>query len=177
MDLDALRRCIRDIPDFPVEGVTFRDITPLLADPTALAASVDQLSEPFLGSVDVVAGVEARGFIFAAPVAHRLGAGFIPIRKPGKLPWSTVSAAYELEYGSATVELHTDAVKPGDRVVLVDDLIATGGTMMAGKRLLERLGAQVIEGAAIVDLPELGGSNKLREAGLPLFTLVDFAGH
>jgi adenine phosphoribosyltransferase len=113
----------------------------------------------------------------AAALALELGVGFVPIRKKGKLPFTTVEETYELEYGSATVEMHTDAVRPGDRVLLIDDLIATGGTMMAGKKLLERMGAQVIEGAAIVDLPELGGSRKLREAGLKLFTLVDFGGH
>jgi adenine phosphoribosyltransferase len=126
---------------------------------------------------DVVAGLDARGFILGAVVAYELNIGFVPIRKKGKLPFTTVAETYELEYGSATVELHTDAVKTGDRVLLIDDLIATGGTMMAGKKLLERLGAQVMEGAAIVDLPELGGSQKLRESGLALFTLLDFAGH
>lgn len=126
---------------------------------------------------DVVAGLDARGFIIGAVVAYELNVGFVPIRKKGKLPFTTVEETYELEYGSATVELHTDAVQPGQRVLLIDDLIATGGTMMAGRRLLERQGAVVTEGAAIVDLPELGGSSKLRESGLALFTLVDFAGH
>jgi adenine phosphoribosyltransferase len=124
-----------------------------------------------------VAGLDARGFIIGSVVAYELGVGFVPIRKKGKLPFTTVEETYELEYGSATVELHTDAVKPGDRVLLIDDLIATGGTMMAGARLLEKLGAEVMEGAAIVDLPELGGSALLRASGLPLFTLLDFAGH
>jgi adenine phosphoribosyltransferase len=124
-----------------------------------------------------IAGLDARGFIIGSVLAYELNVGFVPIRKKGKLPFTTVAESYELEYGSATVELHTDAVQPGDRVVLIDDLIATGGTMMAGKRLLEKLGATVIEGAAIVDLPELGGSARLRESGLPLFTLVNFAGH
>ena len=126
---------------------------------------------------DVVAGLDARGFILGAVVAYELNVGFVPIRKKGKLPFTTVQETYELEYGSATVELHTDAVKAGDRVLLIDDLIATGGTMMAGKKLLEKLGASVTEGAAIVDLPELGGSDKLRASGLPLFTLLDFSGH
>jgi adenine phosphoribosyltransferase len=126
---------------------------------------------------DAVAGLDARGFIIGSVLAYELGVGFVPIRKQGKLPYTTVEESYELEYGSATVEIHTDAVRPGERVLLIDDLIATGGTMMAGKRLLERLGAEVIEGAAIVDLPELGGSARLREAGLQLFTLVSFAGH
>jgi adenine phosphoribosyltransferase len=125
----------------------------------------------------VVAGLDARGFILGAVVAYELNIGFVPIRKKGKLPFTTVEETYELEYGSATVELHTDAVKPGHRVLLIDDLIATGGTMMAGKKLLERLGAHVMEGAAIVDLPELGGSEKLRATGMQLFTLLDFSGH
>jgi adenine phosphoribosyltransferase len=125
----------------------------------------------------VIAGLDARGFIIGSVVAYELNLGFVPIRKKGKLPYATVQESYELEYGSATVEMHTDAVKPGDRVVLIDDLIATGGTMMAGRRLLERLGATVVEGAAIVDLPELGGSARLRDSGLPIFTLVDFSGH
>ena len=122
-------------------------------------------------------GWTRRGFIIGSVVAYELGLGFVPIRKKGKLPFTTVQETYELEYGSATVELHTDAVKAGDRVLLIDDLIATGGTMMAGARLLEKLGAEVIEGAAIVDLPELGGSQRLKAAGLPLFTIVDFSGH
>jgi len=126
---------------------------------------------------DVVAGLDARGFIIGAVLAYELGVGFVPIRKKGKLPFTTVEETYELEYGSATVELHTDAVKAGDRVLLIDDLIATGGTMMAGRKLLEKLGAEVIEGAAIVDLPELGGSQRLKDSGLSLFTLLDFAGH
>ena len=126
---------------------------------------------------EVVAGMDARGFILGAVVAYELNVGFVPIRKKGKLPFTTVEETYELEYGSATVELHTDAVKAGDRVLLIDDLIATGGTMMAGRKLLEKLGATVTEGAAIVDLPELGGSKRLRESGLPLYTLVDFEGH
>ena len=126
---------------------------------------------------DAIAGLDARGFIIGSVLAYELNVGFVPIRKKGKLPFTTVEETYELEYGSATVEIHTDAVKAGDRVVLIDDLIATGGTMMAGMRLLERLGASVIEGAAIVDLPELGGSQKLREAGLKLHTLVHYDGH
>ena len=126
---------------------------------------------------DVVAGLDARGFIIGSVVAYELGIGFVPIRKKGKLPFSTIEETYELEYGSATVELHTDAVQPGQRVLLIDDLIATGGTMMAGKKLLEKLGASVMEGAAIVDLPELGGSERLKASGLALFTLLDFSGH
>ncbi|MEN9630147.1 MAG: hypothetical protein RJA10_3375 [Pseudomonadota bacterium] len=173
-----IRSHIRTVPDWPAPGVQFRDITPLLSNPRVFRVLIDQFVHRYFDvRPTAVAGLDARGFIIGAVLAYELGVGFVPIRKKGKLPFSTVEETYELEYGSATVEMHTDAVRPGDRVVLIDDLIATGGTMMAGKKLLERLGAQVIEGAAIVDLPELGGSRKLRDAGLPLFTLVDFDGH
>ena len=173
-----LRERIRTVPNWPQAGVMFRDITPLLQDPKSLRVLVDVFIHRYMGQgLNLVAGIDARGFILGSIVAYELNLGFVPIRKKGKLPFTTVEETYELEYGSATVEIHTDAVKPGNRVLLIDDLIATGGTMMAGKKLLERLGGTVIEGAAIVDLPELGGSARLREAGLPLFTLVDFAGH
>jgi adenine phosphoribosyltransferase len=175
---DFIRAHMRTVPDWPVAGVQFRDITPLLSNPRVFRVMIDQFVHRYFDvRPTAVAGLDARGFIIGAVLAYELNVGFVPIRKKGKLPFATVAETYELEYGSATVEMHTDAVHAGDRVVLIDDLIATGGTMMAGKKLLERLGAQVIEGAAIVDLPELGGSRKLREAGLPLFTLVDFAGH
>ena len=151
---DYLRRHIRTVPDWPAPGVQFRDITPLLQDPKVFRVLIDTFVHRYMDRrPDVVAGLDARGFILGSVVA------------------------YELEYGSATVELHTDAVKPGQRVLLIDDLIATGGTMMAGKKLLEKLGASVMEGCAIVDLPELGGSKRLREGGLKVFTFVDFAGH
>ncbi len=173
-----IRAHIRTVPDWPEPGVMFRDITPLLANPRVFRVLIDQFVHRYFSPrPDAIAGLDARGFIIGSVVAYELGIGFVPIRKKGKLPFTTVEETYELEYGSATVEIHTDAVKPGERVVLIDDLIATGGTMMAGHRLLERLGAQVIEGAAIVDLPELGGSKKLLDSGLPLFTLVDFEGH
>ena len=175
-----LKDHIRTVPDWPAPGVQFRDITPLLQEAKVFRVLIDAFVHRYMGRSmrpDVVAGLDARGFILGAVVAYELNVGFVPIRKKGKLPFTTVEETYELEYGSATVELHTDAVKPGDRVLLIDDLIATGGTMMAGMKLLEKLGAIVIEGAAIVDLPELGGSQKLRDAGLPLFTLIDFAGH
>ncbi len=175
-----LRDHIRTVLDWPAPGVQFRDITPLLQDAKVFRVLIDAFVHRYMEPdqrPDVVAGLDARGFILGAVVAYELGVGFVPIRKKGKLPFTTVEETYELEYGSATVELHTDAVKPGSRVLLIDDLIATGGTMMAGKKLLEKLGANVIEGAAIVDLPELGGSAKLRNSGLPLFTLVDFDGH
>jgi adenine phosphoribosyltransferase len=175
---DYIRSHIRTVPHWPAPGVMFRDITPLLANPRVFRVLIDQFVHRYFDvKPSAIAGLDARGFIIGSVVAYELNVGFVPIRKKGKLPFTTVEETYELEYGSATVEMHTDAVKPGDRVVLIDDLIATGGTMMAGKKLLERLGAQVLEGAAIVDLPELGGSNKLHDAGLPLYTLVDFAGH
>lgn len=173
-----LKDTIRTIPDYPKPGIMFRDITTLLGNPRAFRRAIDELVQPWAGTkIDKVAGMEARGFILGGAVAHQLSAGFVPIRKKGKLPFTTVAEEYMLEYGSATVEIHADACKPGDRVLLIDDLIATGGTMMAGKRLLERLGATVVEGAAIVDLPELGGSRLLIEGGLPLFTVCNFGGH
>ncbi len=177
---DYLRQHIRTVPDWPEPGVQFRDITPLLQNPKVFRVLIDAFVHRYMTPSlrpDVVAGLDARGFILGAVVAYELNVGFVPIRKKGKLPFNTVQETYELEYGSATVELHTDAVKPGDRVLLIDDLIATGGTMMAGKKLLEKLGATVMEGAAIVDLPELHGSAKLRAAGLQLFTLLNFEGH
>ena len=178
---DYLREHIRTVPNWPAPGVQFRDITPLLQDPKVFRVLIDAFVHRYMDKAmrpDVVAGLDARGFIIGSVIAYELGVGFVPIRKKGKLPFTTVEETYELEYGSATVELHTDAVRPGDKVLLIDDLIATGGTMMAGKKLIEKLGATVMEGAAIVDLPELGGSELLRTTGkLPLFTLVDFAGH
>jgi adenine phosphoribosyltransferase len=178
LDADYIKRHIRTVPDWPEPGVMFRDITPLLANPRTLRVLVDLFVHRYMDArLDLVAGIDARGFILGAIVAYELNLGFVPIRKKGKLPFTTVAEEYELEYGSATVELHADACQPGDRVLLIDDLIATGGTMMAGRRLLERLGAVVVEGAAIVDLPELGGSRRLRESGLALHCLVDFEGH
>jgi adenine phosphoribosyltransferase len=177
---DYIKSYIRTVPDWPAPGVQFRDITPLLQNPKVFRILIDAFVHRYMDAdmrPDVVAGLDARGFILGAVVAYELNVGFVPIRKKGKLPFTTLEETYELEYGSATVEMHTDAVKAGDRVLLIDDLIATGGTMMAGKKLLERLGATVMEGAVIVDLPELGGSAKLRATGLPLHILVDFEGH
>ena len=177
---EYLRDHIRTVPDWPAPGVQFRDITPLLQDPKVFRVLIDAFVHRYMDRdqrPDVVAGLDARGFILGAVVAYELNVGFVPIRKKGKLPFTTVAETYELEYGSATVELHTDAVQQGNRVLVIDDLIATGGTMMAGRRLLEKLGATVMEGAAIVDLPELGGSARLRASVLPLFTLVHFEGH
>jgi len=175
---EYIRSHIRTVPDWPAPGVMFRDITPLLANPRVFRVLIDEFVHRYFDvRPDAIAGLDARGFIIGSVVAYELNVGFVPIRKKGKLPYATVEESYELEYGSATVEMHVDAVKAGDRVVLIDDLVATGGTMMAGKKLLEKLGATVIEGAAIVDLPELQGSRKLRESGLALFTLVEFEGH
>jgi adenine phosphoribosyltransferase len=173
-----IRERIRTVPDWPQPGVQFRDITPVLQDRRALRTLIDLLVQRYIDArIDTIAGLDARGFIIGPILAYELSLGFVPIRKKGKLPFRTLSQSYELEYGSATVEIHEDACKPGERVVLVDDLIATGGTMMAGKMLLERLGAVVVEGAAIIDLPELGGSTLLRESGLPLYTVCEFSGH
>ncbi|MBV8628997.1 MAG: adenine phosphoribosyltransferase [Paraburkholderia sp.] len=179
--LDAaafVRDQIRTVPDWPQPGVQFRDITPLLQHPRAMRVLIELFVQRYIeAKLDYVAGLDARGFIIGPILAYELNLGFIPIRKLGKLPYKTVSESYQLEYGSATVEIHEDACKPGDRVVIVDDLIATGGTMMAAKKLLERLGAEVMEGAAIIDLPDLGGSRLLREAGLSLYTVTEFGGH
>ena len=175
---EYIKAHIRTVPGWPAPGVMFRDITPLLSNPRVFRVLIDQFVHRYFDvKPSAIAGLDARGFIIGSVVAYALNISFVPIRKKGKLPFTTVEETYELEYGSATVEMHTDAVKAGDRIVLIDDLIATGGTMLAGMRLLERLGATVIEGAAIVDLPELHGSEKLRAAGLPLYTLVSFEGH
>ncbi len=177
--MEYVRSHVRTVPDWPAPGVQFRDITPLLQDPKVFRVLIDAFVVRYMSAPmrpTVVAGLDARGFILGSVIAYELNLGFVPIRKKGKLPFATVEETYELEYGSATVELHTDAVKAGDRVLLIDDLIATGGTMMAGKLLLEKLGASVLEGAVIIDLPELGGSQRLRAAGMPLFTLLSFEG-
>ncbi|MDO8702335.1 MAG: adenine phosphoribosyltransferase [Undibacterium sp.] len=175
---DYIKEHIRTVPDWPIEGVMFRDITPLLQNPKTFRVLIDMFVHRYMDAdLDLIAGLDARGFIIGSVVAYELNLGFVPIRKKGKLPFKTVSEEYELEYGSATVELHADACKAGDRVVLIDDLIATGGTMMAGRKLLDRLGAVVVEGAVIVDLPELGGSKLIKASGLPLYTVCDFDGH
>ena len=176
--LERIRRTVRTVPNWPEPGVMFRDITPLLSDAAIFRLVIDQLVQRYRAAPPTcIAGLDARGFIIGAALSYALGVGFVPIRKRGKLPFQTVAETYALEYGQAEVEIHVDSVQPGDRVVLVDDLIATGGTMSAGQRLLQRLGAQVIEGAAIIDLPDLQGSQRVRSAGLPVFTLVSFEGH
>ncbi|MEM6619643.1 MAG: adenine phosphoribosyltransferase [Pseudomonadota bacterium] len=168
---------IRTIPDFPHDGILFRDVTTLFADPAGLALAVDQLAGAFAQTqAEVVAGLEARGFVIGGAVAARLGLGFVALRKAGKLPGPRIAEDYELEYGRATLEVHDDAVEPGARVILIDDLIATGGTAVAGIRLIERLGASVVAAGFIVDLPDLGGAEVVRRMGVPLSALVEFAG-
>jgi adenine phosphoribosyltransferase len=173
-----LAAAIRTIPDYPKPGILFRDITTLLGNARAFRRAVDELVQPWAGSkVDRVAGIEARGFILGGAVAHQLSAGFVPIRKKGKLPHATVRVAYSLEYGIDEMEVHTDAIARGERVILVDDLVATGGTAEAAVRLLRQLGAEILAACFIVDLPDLGGARRLEALGVPVRTLVAFPGH
>ncbi|MCB1508031.1 MAG: adenine phosphoribosyltransferase [Hyphomicrobiaceae bacterium] len=177
-DLGAfLVSAMRTIPDYPKPGVQFRDITTLLGHPRAFRRAVDALVEPWAGSkIDKVAGIEARGFILGGAVAHQLSAGFVPIRKKGKLPHEVVSIAYSLEYGVDIIEMHRDAVLPGERVILVDDLVATGGTAEAAVKLLQSIGAHVEAACFIVDLPDLGGAKRIEALNVPVRTLISFAG-
>src|SRR5919198_6143732 len=173
-----IKATVRTIPDYPKKGILFRDITTLLADARAFRRAVDELVQPWAGSkIDKVAGIEARGFILGGAVAHQVSAGFVPIRKKGKLPHKRVSIAYSLEYGLDEIEMHEDAVEKGDRVIVVDDLIATGGTAEGAVKLLRQLGAQVLACCFIIDLPDLGGAAKLRQLDVPVRTLISFAGH
>jgi adenine phosphoribosyltransferase len=165
---------VRDVNDFPEPGILFKDITPVLADRKAFTTLIDDLSEPFVGRVDKVAGIEARGFILATPVAEELRTGFVPIRKPGKLPWSVVREDYELEYGQDALEVHQDAVNPGDRVLIVDDVLATGGTAAAAVRLLRRIGADVVALAVFIELGFLDGRSALED--VELHSLVNYDG-
>lgn len=170
-----VRSLIRSVPDWPKPGVTFRDITPVLQDPRSFRVLVDLFVYRYMQQrLDLVAGVDARGFILGSVLAYELNLGFVPVRKKGKLPFRTVAEEYTLEYGNSSVEMHTDSVRPGQRVLLIDDLIASGGTMVAASKLLQRLGANVIEAAAIIDLPELGGSQAILDAGLPVYTVCQF---
>ncbi|WP_186419562.1 adenine phosphoribosyltransferase [Bosea sp. CS1GBMeth4] len=176
--LADLKNAIRTIPDHPAPGIQFRDITTLLGDARAFRRAVDELVQPFAGlKIAKIAGIEARGFILGGAVAHQLSAGFVPVRKKGKLPHATVAMPYSLEYGSDEIEVHKDAVSPGERVLLVDDLVATGGTAEAAVKLLSQLGAEVVAACFIVDLPDLGGADRIRRLGVPVRTLVAFAGH
>ena len=175
---DDLRATIRTIRDYPKPGIMFRDITTLLGDARAFRRTVDELVQPWAGmKIDKVAGIEARGFILGGAVAHQVSAGFIPIRKKGKLPHKRVTIAYSLEYGLDEMEVHEDAVEKGERVILVDDLIATGGTAEGAVRLLRQLGANVLAACFVIDLPELGGADKLRKLDVPVRTLISFEGH
>ena len=168
---------IRTIPDFPHQGIMFRDVTTLFLDPRGFRLAVDQLLAPFVGRrIDKVAGLEARGFILGGAVAHQLSVGFVPIRKAGKLPGATIAQDYVLEYGTATVEIHDDCLDAGETVLVVDDLLATGGTAQAGIQLIERLGAQVVGTAFVVDLPDLGGRGLLEGMGMSVHALCAFAG-
>ncbi|MCB1174449.1 MAG: adenine phosphoribosyltransferase [Leptospiraceae bacterium] len=178
IDTEYIKQTIRSVPDWPEKGVMFRDITPLFQNPKALRATMDAFVHRYFDAkVDLIAGIDARGFLLGVTVAYELNLPFVPVRKKGKLPYKTISESYQLEYGEATIEMHTDAVTAGQRVVLFDDLIATGGTMLAANSLLKRLGADVIEAAAIIDLPDLKGSEKLEQAGVPVFALASFGGH
>lgn len=175
---EELIAAIRTIPDYPTEGILFRDITTLLGDARAFRRAVDALVQPWAGSkVDQIAGVEARGFILGGAVAHQLSAGFVPIRKKGKLPHETVRIAYSLEYGLDEMEMHKDAIRPGDKVILVDDLIATGGTAEAACKLLQSMEAEIVAACFIIDLPDLGGRQKIEALNVPVRTLVEFPGH
>jgi adenine phosphoribosyltransferase len=179
MSLDNdLKSAIRTIPDYPKPGIMFRDITTLLGDARAFRRAVDELVHPWAGSkIDKVAGIEARGFILGGAIAHQLSSGFVPIRKKGKLPHTTVRIAYSLEYGIDEMEVHADAIKPGERVILIDDLIATGGTAEGAVKLLRQIGADVVAACFIIDLPELGGAAKLKAMDVPVRTLMTFDGH
>lgn len=173
---DLVRGLIRTVPDWPKSGVMFRDITPMMQDPRAFRALIDMFVYRHMRNrLDAVVGIDARGFIFGSALAYALNVGFVPVRKAGKLPFKTVAQPYSLEYGEATVEVHQDAIKPGQRVLLVDDLVATGGTMLAAIKLLQQLGGNVAEAAAVVNLPALGGSALIAQTDTPFFSVCEFA--
>jgi len=173
MNIEDLKALVRDVPDFPQPGVVFKDITPLLADEIAFSTVIDLIVVHFgRGAVDKVVGIEARGFILASPVAYHFGAGFVPVRKKDKLPWETITEEYELEYGTAALEIHKDAIRPGERVLVVDDVLATGGTARATASLVERVGGKVVGIACLIELTFLGGRERLRD--YELFTLLTY---
>jgi adenine phosphoribosyltransferase len=168
---------IRTISHYPRHGIQFRDITTLLQDPVGFRIAIDELAARYAGrKIDKIVGIESRGFIFAAPLAYKLGVGFVPVRKPGKLPADKVGHDYQLEYGSDRVEIHVDAIHPGEQVLLVDDLVATGGTAMAATTLIEQLGGKVVECCFVIDLPDIGGRKRLEQKGYPVFALCEFEG-
>lgn len=173
----TIKSLIRTIPHYPKPGVQFRDITTLLKDPLGLKVTVDELVKRYADQrIDKVVGIESRGFMVGAPLASQLGVGFVPVRKQGKLPAETLGHDYELEYGSDRVEIHTDAITPGERVLLVDDLVATGGTALAAATLISKLGGTLVECACVIDLVSLGGRKRLETAGIPLFALCEYEG-
>ncbi len=175
--MKTVKDYIRTIVDFPHEGIMFRDVTTLFADPRGFRMCIDQMLHPYAGQpIDKVVGLEARGFILGGAIAHQLGTGFVPVRKKGKLPGNTISQDYKLEYGEAVVEIHDDAIEAGERILVVDDLLATGGTAEAGIKLIERLGGDIIGCSFIVDLPELGGRNKLQSMNMDVQVLCEFDG-
>lgn len=177
MPQKTIRDLIRTIPDFPKPGILFRDVTTLLSDAGGFSLTIDQMAEPYADrNIDIVVGLEARGFILGGAVAYRLGAGFVPVRKAGKLPGEVISTSYSLEYGEAVFELHADAIRPGQRVLIVDDLLATGGTAAAGVTLIRQTGAQIEACAFVVDLPGLGGRARLHEMGAAVLALCAFEG-
>lgn len=173
-----LRAFVRTLPDYPKPGILFRDLTTLMANPRAFRQLIDHMIAPYVGRrLDAIAAIEARGFMLGGAIAHQLGTAFVPLRKPGKLPAAVHQVSYELEYGTDKLEIHQDALQPGARVLLVDDLIATGGTAEAGVRLLRRIGAEVVGASFAIDLPDLGGAARLRALKVPVTTLMTFEGH
>jgi adenine phosphoribosyltransferase len=171
--MDHLKKHIREIPDFPVEGILFYDITTLLENPAVFGEIIASLCERYAGEkIDKIAAMESRGFIFATPVARELGVGFVPLRKPGKLPYKTISVSYALEYGKATIEVHEDAIKPGERVLILDDLLATGGTAAAALELIQKMGGEVIEAGFVIELAGLKGREKLGQ--VPVYSMVSY---
>lgn len=178
MNSQDLLKLVRTIPHYPKEGIMFRDITTLLKDPQGFHATIKLFQENYKDAqFDVIAGIEARGFILGAALAFAMGKGFVPIRKKGKLPGKTISQNYDLEYGSDTIEIHEDAITKGQKVLLIDDLIATGGTAIGAITLIEKIGGSIFETAFVIDLPELGGAKKIQDKGHKVFTLIEFDGH
>lgn len=174
---EYIKSVVKTIPDYPKPGIMFRDVTSVLEDHQAFSQCIELLAEKFrAGGFDKIAGTEARGFLFGAPLALAMGIGFIPVRKPGKLPRATISEEYELEYGTDTLEIHEDAVKPGEKVLMIDDLLATGGTMIATANLIKRLGGVVEHAGFVISLPDIGGAQKLKEAGITSYAICEFEG-
>jgi adenine phosphoribosyltransferase len=175
--IELIKSAITTIPDYPKKGIMFRDVTSILQDHEAFTACIEQLKSQFNGmTFEKIVGTEARGFFFGAPLALEMGIGFVPVRKPGKLPREVISETYELEYGTDTLEIHTDAILPGDRVLMIDDLLATGGTMVATANLIRRLGGITEHAGFVISLPEIGGDKKLKEHGVTPFSLIEFEG-